>query len=101
MNTKVKSITKIQGKFHPAFGEKYLVFLEDGSKFEEYWDTLNLFFNTKDVELIVGQNWPTEDCGYCKGTGTREKNIPSGENNLEQDVEVVCGYCDGSGKTYL
>ena len=39
-----------------------------------------------------------EVCSECLGTGIREKNIPGWEGEPEQDVEVVCGWCDGTGK---
>jgi len=37
-------------------------------------------------------------CESCHGTGTRERNIPGWEGETEQDVEVICGHCDGTGK---
>lgn len=37
-------------------------------------------------------------CEGCNGTGIREKNISGWEGEPEQDVEVVCSECDGTGE---
>lgn len=37
-------------------------------------------------------------CEDCHGTGIKEMNIPGWEGEPEQDVEAICGWCEGTGK---